>query len=192
MLLDSVTITQSDDTWLLAVTAISAALLGAGLAGVLALLLDAWRRTLDGVSASRLIRLEHVNSQNTVSMALQEYVGLPPVSGAVWQERNIALSPLLDEVALSKMCRDMALVGNVQIWVEDCRGTDDAHEKTREHLKEWASDIGAHASVLKKLEARSKWSLMKRLVFGVRPATDKELLDGFKADVLGHVAQERD
>jgi hypothetical protein len=192
MLLDSVTFSQPNDTWLLVATGILAALLGAGIAGVLALLLDAWRRTLDAIAASRLIRLEHINSQNTVSMALQGHIGLPPVSGEFWKKRIISLAPFLDEVVLSKMCRDMAVVGNVQAWVEDCRGTDAAHQKTRASLKEWASDVASHASVLKKFEARSKWRLMMRLVFGVRPATNAELLEGFKFDVLEHTAEQGD
>ena len=177
MLLDSVSITQSDSTWIVAAFALLAALIGASAGAVLGLLMDLWRRALDGVSASRMIRFEIFTNANTVSLALQNLRKLPPVTARTWRERNILIAPLIDEVPLSKISRDMEMVDTVQGWIDDER---DVH---RDDLREWLSDLDGHIKTLRDLEYSSKWRLMMRLLLHVRPATRDELVEGYSSDL---------
>ena len=173
-----------DESWLVAIVGFGSALLGALIGGLAALLLDVWRRSLDGLAAARLVRMDLVHNQTVLTAVLAAGIGVPNLRYPSLEHMTL-LAPLLDEVALALLCRDLALVSVVQQKIDEmnpqARG---AGLESAPALDAWRVDIAARSGDLRALERVPKRSHMWRLLFHGRPATNDELLEAVGRDLL--------
>jgi hypothetical protein len=95
-----------------------------------------------------------------------------------------SLAPLLDEIALAMLSRDIALIPVVQTKIDNMSQSEpDETSRTKAMLSAWAEDLRERGANLRALEQIPKRRHMQRLLFQGRPATNEELLRAFAPDV---------
>ncbi len=178
---------DANEVWVVAAVGFGSALLGALVGAVSSLLLDVWRRSLDGIAAARTIRMEFIRNRVVVQSALDGREVTPPLAGAAWQQYVLAVAPLMHEIELSKMSRDQAVTVVAQGWIDSISLTSsvDAQAKNKTALANWSADLRLRCRELHQLEEKRKLWHMCHLLFKGRPASEEELIAAFLPDLTG-------
>ena len=164
------------DAWTIAGVGFGSALLGALVGGLTTLMLEVWRRVLDGVSAARLIRMELLRIRTTIEAFLDGRGAALTLADSSWQSSAVAVAPLLNEVELSDLYRGFAFLPEIDRFAKLLReDASDIREKVTGELVLWRDELGQISKILYQVESRAKMSHMWRILVGGHLANLEEL-----------------
>ena len=152
---------------------------GVLIGGALTAVFELWRRVLDGIAAGRLVRMELVDNRSMVEVALAGKKGVR-LSDQAWRDQRLSLAPLLTEVELGRLWRDIGLTGHQQEIIEILEQQHGENPKPLSNeLLEWKDALRERGRELRALEGKRKLALMWRLLRGQHLATDDKLQKAF-------------
>ena len=147
---------------------------GAFLAAFLTAAFELWRRTVEGKSAARLIRIETIENTVNVERALKVGVRGEQVARVAWDDYRFAVTPFLSELEIMRLAESYSLVGKINDrWLPALKSSG------RHSLGDWIARVREYARILRQVEATAPLALVVQLVRGRRTASEDEIAEAY-------------
>jgi len=152
-----------------------AALAGAIVGGLITWLFSLWRTVVEGQAAARVIRLEITGNVTELELASDgNWHGLD-LSDDAWRQHRLALAPILNEKEIGLLYRDQLHITHIRRLVEAPLGTPGVAQT----LADWNDDLRERRRDLRRIESRSRWALVFRVLFCRWVSSAEELSEAF-------------
>ena len=156
------------------VVGFGAALLGSLTGALTAALLELWKQVLAGMSAARVIRQEMIVNATTTGIALEGMAGDTTLLDVAWKAHGLTLAPLLSEIDLTRLYRELGFLPRAQIWI-GLLAKEDKREAARRNLVAWLADVRERRRELRQVESSCRLGLFLKLLCGHRTVTESDL-----------------
>ena len=164
-------------------------LLGVFVGAFLAGAFELWRRTVEGQSAARLIRIETIENRVNVERALKVGFRGEQVARVAWDDYRFAITPFISELEIMQLAQSYSLVGKINDrWFPVLKSGG------RQPLGDWIGRVREDARILHHVETASPLVLLIRLVRGRRTASEDEIAKayGLTREEIGAIEQKLD
>ena len=151
------------------------ALLGAIVGGLIAWVFALWRTVVEGQAAARAIRFELIGNVSELELASKgNWQGIELLNEA-WRQHRLALAPVLNEVEMGLLWRDVSGISRIRRLIQAPLGT----LGIKEALMDWEAALISRRLDLRKIESRSRWALVIRMLFCRWVRSKEEITEAF-------------
>lgn len=148
--------------------------IGAFLALFLAVAFELWRKTVEGQSAARLIRIETIENRVNVERAIKVGFRGEQVARVAWDDYRLAVTPFLSELEIMRLAWSYGLVDKINNrWLPVLKSSG------RHPLGGWTARVRENARILRQVEAATPLVLVVGLVRGRRTASEDEIAEAY-------------
>jgi hypothetical protein len=152
-----------------------AALGGATVGGLITWLFALWRTVVEGQAAARAIRFELTGNVAELELASKgNWQGIELLDEA-WRQHRLAVAPLLNEVELGLLWRDVSGISRIRRLLQAPLGTSGVGQA----LMNWEAALISRRLDLRKIESRSRWALVIRMIFCRWVRSKEEIAEAF-------------